>query len=230
MDEWPGRVKAQSLRQWPTLEATLRRAADVDAIDGVIILGSFASGVADEFSDLDLVAVTVPGRFDQAWAARDHLAEDVLVSWEERHGDTSLARWFKWLTRDLVKVECGIVDATSGERALAEPFVVVLGDPSVADRFPRISRADLETQRALVREQQRDFDPEAMTPFERLEWKIAEMRDAARAATGTARALGGRSIAGGEPSHERSREERRCERERERADEEGSAVEQKGQR
>ena len=124
VNDWPGRRKAEVSRQWSVFQATIRRAAELDVIDGVIVLGSFAKGDPDELSDLDLMAVTAPGLFQDAWARRHQRASDALVTWEESGSEnpTREIGWFKWLTRDVVKVECGIVDATSGSKDLAEPF------------------------------------------------------------------------------------------------------------
>ncbi len=180
MNGWPGRRKAEALRQWAVLQATISRAAEVGAIEGLIALGSFAKGDPDELSDLDLVAVAAPGRFQDAWATRHQLAGDVLVTWESRANPDFQLRWFKWLTRDVVKVECGIVDPTTGSKELAEPFTILLGNASLADRFPRISRATLEQRAALLREQQQVFDPDEMTAGERIDWKISELKHAVR--------------------------------------------------
>jgi hypothetical protein len=80
---------------------------------------------------------------------------------------------------DLVKVECGI--AAPGSKELAMPFAVVLGPDSVADAFPRIDPEIVEERAARRREEQQVFDPAAMTPEERLGWKLAELKEAARA-------------------------------------------------
>jgi predicted nucleotidyltransferase len=160
------------------LEETILRAAAVDVIDGVIVIGSFADGEPDALSDLDLIAVTAPDRLDDAWAARRLLASDAIVTWESRASSDAQIRWFKWLTRDLVKVECGI--ATPGSKELAPPFAVVLGPPSLADAFPRIDMATVKERAAQVRQQQRIFDPDDMTPGERVDWKLSELKNAVR--------------------------------------------------
>jgi len=178
MNDWPGRRKAETLRQWPVLQEIVRCAALVDPIDGVILLGSFADGEPDALSDLDLIAVTAPGRFDEAWAERRQLAGAPLVTWDSRANPDAQIRWFKWLTPDMVKVECGI--AAPGSKELAEPFAVLLGAPSLADAFPRIARATLDERAALLREQQQVFDLEEMTVGETIDWKLSEMKNAVR--------------------------------------------------
>jgi hypothetical protein len=162
------------------LQETLRRAAALDLVNGVIVIGSFADGDPDALSDLDLIAVTAPRRFDDAWAVRRQLSGDALVSWESRPDPDLQIRWFKWLTTDLVKVECGI--AAPGSKELAEPFAVLLGAPSLADGFPRIDRATVDERAAQLRERQRVFDPDDMTPGERIDWKLSELKNAVRAA------------------------------------------------
>jgi hypothetical protein len=82
------------------------------------------------------------------------------------------------LTHDLVKVECGI--AAPGSKELAKPFRVVYGPASLAERFPRIDMKVVEQRAAQRREQQRVFDPDELTPEERLGWKLSEMKEAAR--------------------------------------------------
>jgi predicted nucleotidyltransferase len=181
VNDWPGRTSAESLRQWPTLEATVRQIEAAAGLDGAILLGSFATGRADELSDLDLLAVATPGRFNEAWAGRHALAVNLLVTWERRDLDQQIG-WFKWLTRDLVKVECGIVDPDAGDTGLAEPFAVVSGDLSLADRFPRIPRAEVERDAARIAVEQAGFDPAAMTAGERIDWMLSELKHAVRLA------------------------------------------------
>ena len=152
----------------------------LDAFDGVIALGSFAQGEPDELSDLDLLAVAAPGRFEDAWAARGQLTGDPLATWESIDDAGRPLRWFKWLTRDLVKVECGV--AARGSRELADPVVVLLGPSSLGDSFPRVDRTTLAERAERLRAEQELFDPEEMTPGERIDWKLSELKNAVRAA------------------------------------------------
>jgi predicted nucleotidyltransferase len=168
-----------ALRQRAVLDGIIERSGHVPSIDGLIVIGSFAGGEPDALSDLDLIAVTAPGRLDEAWDARHRLAGDVFVSWEPHSNEGRAIRWLNWLTHDLVKVECGI--AAPGSKELAEPFVVVSGPPSISDAFPRIESEVIKERAAQRREEQRDFDPHDLTPEERLGWKLSEMKDAARA-------------------------------------------------
>ena len=180
MNEWPGRRRAEALRQWPVLRETIDRVARLEAFDGVIALGSFADGRPDELSDLDLLAVTAPGRFEDAWAARRELADDPLAAWESIDDPSRPLRWFKWLTRDLVKVECGI--AAPGSRELAEPVVVLFGPTSLGDAFARIDLAIVKERAERLRAEQEVFDPAEMTPGQRVDWKLSELKSAVRAA------------------------------------------------
>ena len=182
LNDWPGRAVAVSMRQWSTLEATAERAANVDALEGLILLGSFASGTPDELSDIDVIAVAAPGRFAEAWDTRDRLSQDALVAWDLR--PTAHIAGHNWLTRDFVKVDCTIIDPDSGSRELAEPIVVLVGSRSVADRFPRIS---LETVRERARkiadeQDQHVYDPDEMDVGELIDWKLSELKRAVRRA------------------------------------------------
>jgi hypothetical protein len=104
---------------------------------------------------------------------------DAFVTWEPQPNDGREIRWLNWLTHDLVKVECGI--AAPGSKELASPFAVVLGPESLADAFPRIDPKVVGERAARRREKQQVFDPDKLTPEERLGWKLAELKDAARA-------------------------------------------------
>ena len=167
------------LRQLDTLEEIVARAEAIPAIEGVIVLGSFASGQPDALSDLDLVVAAAPDSLDEAWEARFDLAGDAFLIWEPQSNEGRNIRWLNWLTHDLVKVECGI--AAPGSTELADPFKVVHGPPNLASRFPRISLELIAERRRQRDEEQRVFDPDTMTAEERLGWKLAEMKTAARA-------------------------------------------------
>jgi Nucleotidyltransferase domain len=180
LNDWPGRERAQASRQWATLEETVRRASEIEALDGLIAIGSIARGDPDELSDIDLLAVVASGEFETAWAQRDRLAADPLAAWEPRFVPRPQLKWTTWLTRDLVKVECGFVDPASGSKELAEPFAVLLGDRSLADRFPRISLAVVQERRARIQEQQRDHDPAEMSLGELIDWRLWELKHAVR--------------------------------------------------
>jgi predicted nucleotidyltransferase len=179
-NDWPGRERAESVRQWPVIEGLAARAAEIDGIDGVILLGSFARGDPDELSDVDALAVVSSGRFQDVWANRRRLSEGSLFAWDGEGRQLDL-QWHTWLTRDVVKVECGIVDPDSGSRDLADPCVVLLGDPSLVQRFPRISQATLDERiRKQKAEQVAPASWDELTPGELIAWKISELKDAVR--------------------------------------------------
>jgi hypothetical protein len=147
------------LRQQAVLEEIVERASAIDSIDGVIVIGSFAGGEPDALSHLDLVAAATPDRLDDAWAARHHLAGNAFLTWEPHSNEGRQIRWFNWLTHDLVKVECGF--AAPGSKELAEPFTVISGPVSLADRFPRIERTVVKQRAARRSEEQRTFDADS---------------------------------------------------------------------
>jgi predicted nucleotidyltransferase len=146
LEDWPGREHAETLRQWPTLVAIAGRAEEHASIDGLLALGSFARGAADEASDLDLVVVVKEGHFDGAWADRDGLMPPGALAWWDQADDVGPEEGVrKLITRDIVKVE--LVFTTGRSFALAEPYAVLVGEPSIAERFslrPPITDEELE--------------------------------------------------------------------------------------
>jgi predicted nucleotidyltransferase len=145
--DWPHRAEAERLRQWPALMHVADRVAESAALDGLLLIGSFASGRADDLSDVDFIVVVGEGRFAEAWQQRVKLqTPDVLVAWDWPSPNGREAAGHKWLTRDLVLVECALWTPSSEVR-LADPFVVLVGEESLGDRFarrPEISREELE--------------------------------------------------------------------------------------
>ena len=108
------------------------------ALDGLILIGSFAAGTADDLSDIDSVVVAAEGSFDAAWGARRGLdPSDALYAWDIRPDPTREVGGRKVITRDIVKVECLVATPSSGVR-LADPFVVAVGDDSLGERFRRV--------------------------------------------------------------------------------------------
>ncbi|MGH2920637.1 MAG: nucleotidyltransferase domain-containing protein [Gaiellaceae bacterium] len=184
LNDWPGRLRGESQRQWPVIESLAARAAEIEAVAGLILLGSFAAGEPDELSDVDLLVVAGPGSFPEAWDQRHRLSAGALVSWDLTWDPRPKpdSQGHSWLTRELVKVDCTIVDPDSGGKELAEPIVVLAGPASIADRFPRISRDTLlERRRALAEEQSRQVpNPDEMEVGELIDWKLWEMKNAVR--------------------------------------------------
>ncbi len=152
MWEWPGRSGAEQLRLWPVLAELVRRIEARDGLfAGAILMGSLVDGRGDDLSDVDLLAVVHEGRFADAWAARAELSAGALYAWDQVEGEDREVAGRKWLTRDLIKVECLIATPSSGMR-LAEPIAVVAGDPSLPDRFTRIGPIPREEIEAYARD------------------------------------------------------------------------------
>lgn len=135
-----------TLRQEPVLARLQQRIAAEDALAGALLLGSFATQSADELSDLDVLVVVTEGRFEEAWAARRRLeGGEALAAWDDLEPDRSEVGGHKWLTRDLVLVECLLATPASGVR-LAEPHSVLAGEESLPDRLERrgtLTRAEV---------------------------------------------------------------------------------------
>jgi hypothetical protein len=99
-------------------------------------MGSLVEGKGDELSDVDVVSVVRDGRFAEAWAARAELSAGALYAWDHVEGEDREVKGHKWLTRDLVEVECLIATPASGMH-LAEPIAVLAGESSLPERFLR---------------------------------------------------------------------------------------------
>lgn len=114
----------------------------------MIVVGSFARGDVDPLSDLDLVLVAPEDGFEAAWATREQLhGGSALVCWDQRDPGFVEAGAHKWITRDLVLVECLLTTVSSGVRLL--------------DRFPRrppITRAEMEAQPLELHQVERTYD------------------------------------------------------------------------
>jgi hypothetical protein len=175
--EWPSRAQAERQRQWPLIIHAAEQAAAMPELDGLMLLGSFAAGHADEVSDVDLIAVAADGRFDDAWARRRELeTPGTLFRWDVRVESDGDAASHKWITRDIVKVECGIVDPARAEMQLAEPYAVIVGDPSIAQRFPPLEPIPPDVLEAYAQE----LRDKGMVPD--VETRYGELRTALRRA------------------------------------------------
>lgn len=153
MLDWPARARAESLRQWPLIVHAAETAAAIPELDGLLLLGSFASGRADEVSDVDLVAVVADGCFAEAWARRREMElPGTLFQWDVQVESDGDAASHKWITRDIVKVECGFADASRSAMQLAEPYAVLVGDASVATRFPPLEPIPADVLEAYAQE------------------------------------------------------------------------------
>jgi hypothetical protein len=117
-------------------------------------MGSLVDGRGDALSDIDVLAVVAEGWFARAWSARHELSAGALYAWDHVEGEDAEVKGHKWLTPDLVKVECLIATPSSGMR-LAAPVAVVLGELDLPDRFTRrgqIPRDEVEAYAAELRE------------------------------------------------------------------------------
>jgi len=187
LNEWPGREAVEAMRQWSALAALAERVAAVECLEGLVLLGSFASGTPDELSDIDVIAVSKPGLFRQAWDERHRLSEDALVSWDLDLGSKLNVRGHNWLTRDIIKIDSTILDPDSGSKELAAPYVVCVGPPEIANRFPHVP-LEVVRERARRRAEAQNrmpVDPDAIPYGELIDWKIAELKNAVRRALRT---------------------------------------------
>jgi hypothetical protein len=174
---WPTRAKAEQLRQWPVIVHAAEAAAAMPQLDGLLLLGSFASGRADQISDVDLIAVVAEDRFADAWARRRELeTTGTLYEWDVHVESDGDAASHKWLTQDIVKVECAFAAAESSAMRLAEPYAVIVGDESVATRFPPLEPIAADVLEAYAQ----DLRDKGMVP--EVETAYGELRRALRAA------------------------------------------------
>lgn len=135
---------APRLRQWATLDALAERIGATGSLDGAIVVGSFAEGSPDAASDLDLVVCVGPGRFDDAWRGRTALHTTGAVAWWDASVVPGESGAHKWVTDDLVLVEC--LFAAPGGVRLAPPWRVVAGGADLAERFaprPPVPRSEM---------------------------------------------------------------------------------------
>jgi predicted nucleotidyltransferase len=135
------------VRQQAVVERLVHRIEAAPAVEGALLVGSLARGEADDLSDVDLIVVVAERRFDEAWAARGELeGGEALVAWDDSDPDRPEIGARKWLTRDVVLVECLLATRSSGVR-LAEPFRVLVGNPGLPHgvaRRPPIERPELD--------------------------------------------------------------------------------------
>jgi len=150
--DWLGRDHVETLRLWPALAETVGRIESLpDLFCGVLLLGSLSRGEGDAISDVDLVAVTQPGRWKEAWEARRRLSSGALVTFDRCEGTPDIAG-HTWLTPDLVKVECLIT--APGRMRLRGNAVVLVGEedlPDVFERLPTVSRQEVDEYATRLR-------------------------------------------------------------------------------
>ena len=130
----PASRASSPLRQLTTLAALIEHINASGWLDGAILLGSFARGTPDAASDLDLIVCVRHGHFAQVWQQRTALQVTGAMVWWDHHLIPGQMGTHKWVTDDLVLVECLLAAPASGVR-LASPYRVVAGEPELADRF-----------------------------------------------------------------------------------------------
>jgi hypothetical protein len=69
-------------------------------------------------------------------------------------------------------------ELSDSDRDLAEPYVVLVGEQAVADRFPRISSAQLDARRREQADQPLPGNPNDLPYGELIDWKLAELKHA----------------------------------------------------
>jgi hypothetical protein len=158
MRNWPGRSHVETLRVWPDLLQTVERIESrPDLFSGALLLGSLSRGEGDALSDVDIVAVTQPGRWQDSWDARHLLSAGALVTFD-RLGDRPGVAGHNWLTPTLVKVECLVTETGERGMRLAGEVVVLLGADDLPDQFerkPAFTRQEIDAYAAELREQNR---------------------------------------------------------------------------
>jgi hypothetical protein len=92
---------------------------------GLVLLGSFARGEADELSDVDFIAFVAEGEFERAWEQRHRLHPVDAWCWgyPRPPGDRDVAA-HRWLTRDFVLFD-GLIATPTGTR-VADPMHVLV--------------------------------------------------------------------------------------------------------
>jgi hypothetical protein len=153
MREWPGRAHVETLRLWPELHQAVDRITSLPELFlGALLIGSLSRGEGDAISDVDLVSVTRPGRWQEAWHARRVLSSEALVTFDRSEGKPGIAG-HSWLTPTLVKVECLITEV--GRMRLAGSVVVLLGEDDLLGAFekgPQFTRQEIDDYAADLRE------------------------------------------------------------------------------
>jgi hypothetical protein len=153
MRDWPGRSHVETLRLWPELAQTVSRVeAHPDLFSGALLIGSLSRGEGDAISDIDLVVLTQPGRWREAWDARSLLSSGALVTFDRSEEKPGIAG-HSWLTPSLVKVECLITEA--GGMRLAGSAAVIFGGDDLQEAFenvPSFTRQQIDDYAAGLRE------------------------------------------------------------------------------
>ena len=134
-------------RQKAVIEQLAERITTSPLLEGALLIGSFAHGAGDEVSDVDVIVVVSEGGFAEAWASRRSLeGGEAIAAWDDVDPEHAEIGGHKWLTVNLVLVECLFATPSSGVR-LTEPFVLLTGDPDLPDKVVRrepFTRAEVD--------------------------------------------------------------------------------------
>jgi Nucleotidyltransferase domain len=135
INDWPGRSAGEHLRQWPRI-LELAEAAATPPFLGVVLLGSFARGQADDLSDVDFTVFVAEGAFEAAWEQRHRLHPPDAACWDYPRppGNRDVAG-HRWLTNEFVLFD-GLIATSTGTR-LADPMHVLVGDEGLDDQIVR---------------------------------------------------------------------------------------------
>jgi hypothetical protein len=133
INDWPGRSAAERLRQWPRV-VELAQAVRSPPFLGVVLLGSFARGEADDLSDVDFIVFAAEGEFHAAWEQRHSLHPADASCWDYARppGGRDVAG-HRWLTTDFVLFD-GLIATLSGTR-VGDPMHVLVGDEALSNRI-----------------------------------------------------------------------------------------------
>lgn len=135
INDWPGRIAGERLRQWPRI-LSLAEAAASPPFLGVVLLGSFARGAADDLSDVDFTVFAAEGEFGAAWEHRHRLHPPDASCWDyPRPPGRRDVAGHRWFTSDFVLFD-GLIATPSGTR-LADPMHVLVGDDALARQIVR---------------------------------------------------------------------------------------------
>jgi hypothetical protein len=144
--DWSGRRASERLRQWPRI-LELAEAAGHPPFLGVVLLGSFARGEADDLSDVDFTVFAPEGAFEAAWRERHRLHGLDASCWDYPRppGDRDVAG-HRWLTSDFVLFD-GLIATPSGTR-LADPMHILVGGDGLARQIVKREPITTEEQHA----------------------------------------------------------------------------------
>jgi hypothetical protein len=147
INDWPGRSPSEHLRQWPRLIRLAESVAEPPFL-GLVLLGSFARGEADELSDVDFIVFVAEGRFAEGWERRHSLHPADAACWDYARPPDRDVAGHRWLTKDLVLFD-GLIATPSGTRA-ADPLHVLVGDEALQRQMVKrepISDAEREERK-----------------------------------------------------------------------------------